>query len=166
MNCFEARQAFVAFWQRTMPLEHRAAFSTHLQLCQRCNRSFRVFALSAPVLHSSADSTIGTPPRSRVIVLPLRAPRDGDSPGFARRSWWALSAAGAMAAAVLAAYVMAARPSSAYVLERTITGDDSGIELTSFTTSGELLEPDTAAQDSNHPILQETPLSARDDFAG
>ena len=77
-----------------------------------------------------------------------------------------LGAAGAMAAAALAVYVMAAPPSSAYVLERTITGDDSGIELTSFTTGGELFEPEGAVLDPSHPILQEAPLGSRDDFAG
>lgn len=77
-----------------------------------------------------------------------------------------MGAAGAMAAAVLTAYVAAARPTPAYVLEQTISGDDSGVELTSFITSSELLGPDSAAPESNHPILQETPLSSQDDLAG
>ncbi len=167
MNCFESRQAFVAYWQHTLPVEQRAAFNAHLQFCEQCDHSFRIFALSAPVLHSSSEPMVGTTrPRVTVPRRPsVEALRDRNSHSFARRSRWVLGAAGAMAAAVFAVYVMAARPSSADVLEQTITGDDPSVELTSFTT-GEMLEPDSAAQDSNHPILQETPVTAQDDFAG
>ncbi len=52
MNCFEARKEFGAFWRRTMPLAGRARLVEHLRTCARCDHAFRVFALSAPVVHS------------------------------------------------------------------------------------------------------------------
>jgi hypothetical protein len=55
MNCFEARKEFTAFWRRTMPLTERAALVEHLAACAQCGRSFRVFALSAPVVHSESQ---------------------------------------------------------------------------------------------------------------
>ncbi len=73
---------------------------------------------------------------------------------------------GAMAAAVFAAYIETAGPSSAYALEQTIAGEDSGIELTSFTAGGELLGADSTGQDSNRTLRQEQPVSHLDDLAG
>ena len=52
MNCFDARAEFGAFWRRAMPTEERARLVEHLKTCARCDRAFRVFALSAPVIHS------------------------------------------------------------------------------------------------------------------
>src|SRR5580704_5020179 len=168
MNCFRARQGFVGFWQRTMDEEERAAFVAHLASCQRCDRSFRVFALTAPVLHAKSDPMVTARASSghATVLRAANVPRVRTR--AVRRSWWAAGVAGTIAAALMAVYVAAAKPSSsAYALEQTIIGDESGVELTSFTTGGELFGPDNSSwQDSNRSILQESPTNSRDDFAG
>jgi hypothetical protein len=168
MNCFGARQGFVGFWQRTMGAGDREAFVAHLESCQRCDRSFRIFALTAPVLHAKSDPMVTSRASSNYATV-LRAtdiPRAHTNP--VRRSWWTAGVGGTIAAALMAVYVAAARPSSsAYALEQTIIGDDSGVELTSFTTGGELFGQDNSGwQDSNHTILQEPATNSRDDLAG
>jgi hypothetical protein len=55
MNCFEARKEFVSFWRCLMPPERRSLFVEHLRNCTQCDHSFRIFALTAPVLHSEAE---------------------------------------------------------------------------------------------------------------
>jgi hypothetical protein len=55
MNCFEARQEFRSFWRKELAPESRAAFSAHLRECAKCDSAFRVFALTAPVLHGEAE---------------------------------------------------------------------------------------------------------------
>src|SRR5690349_8984757 len=55
MNCFEARNDFVAFWQKTLVGERRAQLLLHLRGCTACDRSFRSFALTAPVLYSASE---------------------------------------------------------------------------------------------------------------
>jgi len=54
MNCFQARQEFSAFWRSISPPERRAALVEHLGQCAKCDHAFRLFALSAPVLHADA----------------------------------------------------------------------------------------------------------------
>jgi hypothetical protein len=53
MNCFEARNLFVAFWQKSLSDECLAQLTSHLGGCHACDRSFRAFALTAPVLYSA-----------------------------------------------------------------------------------------------------------------
>ena len=55
MNCFEARQDFRSFWRKELAPERRAAFVAHLGGCRKCDEAFRVFALTAPVLHSGME---------------------------------------------------------------------------------------------------------------
>ncbi len=82
MNCFEARKEFVSFWRRTLDLERRAGFSSHLENCDRCDRSFRLFALGAPVFHSDREPEmalrpVSAPLRPRIAVArrPMRLRR-------------------------------------------------------------------------------------------
>jgi hypothetical protein len=56
MNCFEARQDFVGFWRRTLDDERRRALLAHLKECVKCDRAFRAFALTAPMLHSGSGT--------------------------------------------------------------------------------------------------------------
>ena len=62
MNCFEARQEFPALWRKTATEERRAELLAHLKSCSKCDHAFRVFALTAPVLHSATE------PSGRVTV--------------------------------------------------------------------------------------------------
>lgn len=51
MNCFEARPQFVSLWRATLDAERRASLLAHLSECAKCDRAFRTFALTAPMLH-------------------------------------------------------------------------------------------------------------------
>jgi hypothetical protein len=55
MNCFETRQEFAALWRKTVTAERRAELLAHLKDCSKCDHAFRVFALTAPVLHSDTE---------------------------------------------------------------------------------------------------------------
>ena len=41
MNCFEARQDFVGFWQRALDGERRRELLAHFKGCSKCDRAFR-----------------------------------------------------------------------------------------------------------------------------
>ena len=56
MNCFEARQDFVGFWQSALDGDRRHELREHLKGCAKCDRAFRSFALTAPMLHSTGAS--------------------------------------------------------------------------------------------------------------
>jgi anti-sigma factor RsiW len=55
MNCFEARQEFSALWRKTLTAERRTELLAHLKGCEKCDHAFRVFALTAPVLHGEME---------------------------------------------------------------------------------------------------------------
>lgn len=89
MNCFEARPQFVYLWRDTLDVERRAALLAHLKECAKCDRAFRAFALTAPMLHSRgadaagrasgrepAQTSVASSERAQVVRLdPGRAPR-------------------------------------------------------------------------------------------
>jgi hypothetical protein len=62
MNCFEARQDFVGFWQGALGDEHRQNLLAHLKGCPKCDRGFRAFALTAPMLHGQSGATAQSAP--------------------------------------------------------------------------------------------------------
>jgi len=66
MNCFEARQEFPGLWRKTLAVERRAELVAHLKGCDKCDHAFRVFALTAPVLHGEMEQ----PPAG--VSLPAR----------------------------------------------------------------------------------------------
>lgn len=107
MNCFEARKEFPAFWRRTLAPIERARLTDHLAGCPQCDRSFRTFALSAPLLHSEGvpgtDAAAIRPPLN--LVRPRRFV-DGEPDG--RRGWrpvWqAVAAASLLAVGGLSAW--------------------------------------------------------------
>ena len=78
MNCFEARQDFASLWRESLDPARRAELITHLAECAKCDRAFRVFALSAPALHSERVPEPGTSrvagrrPSPRQIARPRR----------------------------------------------------------------------------------------------
>jgi len=84
MNCFETRQDFVSFWQSALDGERRRELLAHLKGCFKCDRAFRAFALTAPMLHSGgaataealAGATPHTAPREVSDVASLVTPQD------------------------------------------------------------------------------------------
>lgn len=86
MNCFEARKEFAAFWRRTMPLAARVRLVEHLTTCARCDRAFRVFALSAPVVHLESRPEAATAvPRPPLSLMHPRRLANTRAETFARR---------------------------------------------------------------------------------
>lgn len=101
MTCLEARREFPAFWRRAMPSASRARLVAHLHGCAECDRAFRAFALSAPVLHSElveeAMPQASPPPlnlvRPRRFAVPRSAPL---ARGGTWRTWKIAAAASLM----------------------------------------------------------------------
>jgi hypothetical protein len=87
MNCFEARQYFVGFWQSALDGERRRELLTHLKGCAKCDRAFRAFALTAPMLHATGaaadkaeiSAPSHTAPLDNPHVTPHIAPRAAQS---------------------------------------------------------------------------------------
>jgi hypothetical protein len=124
MNCFEARQEFPALWRKTATPERSAELYAHLKGCAKCDHAFRVFALTAPVLHSEVE-----PPRSaaeyrRRSALNARRGLSVTNPARAPRRLLAMCA-GVMVivAASTAAYLSVAAPIGSYTDE--ITNSES-----------------------------------------
>ena len=107
MNCFETRNEFRALWRKTVSGERRAELLAHLGGCAKCDHAFRVFALTAPVLHSEVEpegvAAVATAANGRRELRTSdrvndRARRTG---GVARveagpRRWFAMAAAAAI----------------------------------------------------------------------
>ncbi len=108
MNCFEARNGFAAFWRKTLEPELRATFVAHLEGCAGCDRAFRVFAMTAPLLYADrVPAQRATPSHPRAIRPASVVRRAGNS----RRGLRAMCAmVAAIAAAGFAAYLSAAMP--------------------------------------------------------
>jgi hypothetical protein len=99
MNCFDASKDFCAFWRRTIPLSDRARLVEHLAACAQCDRSFRAFALTAPVMHSErlpeATSSSVRPPLSLVRPRRFAAGRAGPFARPTNEHPWRVAAAAA-----------------------------------------------------------------------
>ena len=67
MNCFESRQEFSDLWRNRATGERRAEILAHLKSCAKCDHAFRLFALTAPVLHSESE-----PPAAARVSTPAR----------------------------------------------------------------------------------------------
>ncbi|HTT76319.1 MAG TPA: hypothetical protein VMF50_10120 [Candidatus Binataceae bacterium] len=162
MNCFEARKEFGAFWRRTLEPEARAAFNRHLSVCDKCDRSFRAFALTAPVLHSECEPEphAGISGGVRLAVRPLAAYR-GPKRTVGIPAWRAVAAAAILllvsgAAAGMAAWTAVPAPQN--VMEA-IAGDDPAVEPVSYTPAVSIFSQDVIGSD---PSLQEPVAPAPD----
>jgi hypothetical protein len=78
MTCFEAKNYFVAFWQKTLADEFREQLLLHLGQCTTCDGSFRAFALTAPVLYSASEPewSAGSPQPLHLSVRESNASRN------------------------------------------------------------------------------------------
>jgi hypothetical protein len=99
MNCFEARKGFTAFWRRTMPPAERGRLVEHLKVCTQCDHSFRVFALSAPVVHSESEPVVAaSAARAPLNLVRPRRFASNREEQFARKgSQWPWQVAAAVA---------------------------------------------------------------------
>lgn len=140
MNCFEAKNDFIAFWQKNLSRQRQAQLLAHLHRCATCDRSFRVFALTAPVLYSATepDSTTDTrwqsSPETGEFNLPdtSSSTRDWPPVGSMNR----ILAAFVMAAAALVALYFTAPPHITF--EDAITADNANAEVASYSSTDSL----------------------------
>jgi hypothetical protein len=106
MNCFEARAGFAALWRKKLEPGARAVLMDHLKQCRRCDRAFRVFALTGIALYSDSPPPDDARHRAGESAPAARA---GTENG--RRALHALSAMAAMIfAAGFAAYLSVSVP--------------------------------------------------------
>jgi hypothetical protein len=151
MNCFEARKEFAAFWRRTMPLTERARLVEHLMGCVQCDRSFRVFALSAPVVHSeSLPEAAASASRPALNLVRLRRFAAARAEAFARRGpehSWRVAAA---AAALLVIGGFTAWSSTRWPVENfaSVVADSPEVEAVSYSFDSTATATDVAGQES------------------
>ncbi len=132
MNCFEVRKGFVAFWRRELAPQQRQELSAHLRGCARCDRSFRLFALTAPVFYSESEPAREvSEPEAREFSYAAGTYREVAAPDVAAtgaQAWVAACAALSMVvAAAFAAYLATAVPRQ--TLDDTLTNDQWTTEL-------------------------------------
>lgn len=167
MNCFEARKEFPSFWRRMLAPEERTAFLAHVGRCARCDRAFRVFALTAPVLHGDSESIEPMRVAQALGATHEPSPYGWREPAITSRRGATVAAAvprasrmvwaAALAAATLfAVYVAAAIPGQTF--EDAITGEDSVGDLSTATSESAVFGDAVLDQDS----LTQDPLTQPD----
>ncbi|HUY18096.1 MAG TPA: hypothetical protein VMV15_02615 [Candidatus Binataceae bacterium] len=142
MNCFQTRKEFPNFWRRRLAPLLADELADHLQHCGLCEQAFRLFALTAPVLHSepaAIDATVGGTDRPRPVRMRRRAAAARVAESRAT-VWTALSM---LVAASVIAYLAAMPPRESL---------------------SEALSSSQAS--SSVSTVQEAPLSFFDDLAG
>ncbi|HVN63954.1 MAG TPA: hypothetical protein VMT58_04915 [Candidatus Binataceae bacterium] len=97
MNCFDARREFAALWRAAVSAERKAELLAHLGDCAKCDRAFRLFALTAPALHSEPKpgSPKATADANSDFPFGTSARRLAAAPVYfaARPRWMAIAAA-------------------------------------------------------------------------
>ncbi len=166
MNCLEARKAFVSFWHMTLDLSQRADFVNHLAGCMACNHSFRVFALTAPVLHSEYA------PRPRQLLEQTGI--KGNRPAqllsrYGANRWWATGLAATMgAAAALALYIsQPPRVTLEDAFQDGMVESNPDVQLATFDPSDSLFGPDDSGSGMAGGFNQtQSSQGSQDDFGG
>jgi hypothetical protein len=152
MNCFEARQEFSALWRKTATAERRAELIAHLKGCEKCDHAFRVFALTAPVLHGEMDLPQAAPASRRarrefsLADRPRRFASVSREISSSRPNRWISMAAAA------AIFVFAG--SAAYLSTRA-PSETLGQEFS-------MPDPTTNADTAGDPLAPEMPLTESD----
>lgn len=149
MNCFEARQEFPALWRKTLAPERRAELVAHLKGCEKCDHAFRVFALTAPVLHGEMEQSAGPAarPARREFSLADRPRRFASvTREVSRPNRWIPMAA--------AAAIFLFATSAAYLSVR--VPDESVGEVLSVPESSMI------AENTGDPLAPEMPLTESD----
>jgi hypothetical protein len=146
MNCFDARNLFIAFWQKVLSPEHRAELIEHLRGCIPCDHSFRTFALSAPVLYSATE-----PDWNPRAVRPFSPETDRFYPSSAEprhvaRTLNRLLPAFVMAAAAVIAVYFAVPPHMTF--EDAIAADNPNADIASYPSTDSLFGQELIAQNT------------------
>jgi hypothetical protein len=107
MTCFDAQASFRAMWRRELTSERRCELLHHLARCSTCDSAFRLFVLTAPVLHSqlsdpAARHRVGLSARKKVAAIRLTP--------HGRMSWPAICACVSLVTAAGLAVWMAITP--------------------------------------------------------
>jgi hypothetical protein len=129
MNCFEARQEFPALWRKTLTAERRGELLAHLKGCAKCDHAFRLFALTAPVLHGDMERHAEPSSRSarREFSLADRPRRfasvSRETPR--QRRWMPMAAAAAIFVFATSAAYLSARVPNESISEVLSTPDSS-----------------------------------------
>ena len=119
MGCFEVRLEFPEFWRGSMEEEQRRKLLDHLRSCAGCDHAFRVFAITAPVLHS--ESRPASAPSAEVSRRPVIA-------ASRPRIWPAATVLMTLAmAATIVLYLAIAAPTQ--TLDEALSPQDSVTEL-------------------------------------
>lgn len=148
MNCFEARNDFVAFWQKTLASDRRAPLLAHLRGCEACDRAFRSFALTAPVLYSASE-----PDWNSEIAQPTSRRRTGlESPSampvlrgrVTVGPWNRVLPAVVMAAAAVIALYFAVPPRMTF--EDAIAASNGNAEVSNYPSTDSLFGQELIAQ--------------------
>lgn len=152
MNCFEARQEFSALWRKSATAEQRAELLAHLKGCGKCDHAFRVFALTAPVLHGEVErdtARVSRPARREFSLAdrPRRFASVSREVALSRQPnrWLAMSAAAAI-------FVFAS--SAAYLSTRT-PNESLGEALST-------LEASMNSETAGDPLAPEMPMTESD----
>ncbi|MBV8358246.1 MAG: hypothetical protein JO189_09970, partial [Deltaproteobacteria bacterium] len=150
MNCFEARSDFVAFWQKTLAHERQGQLLMHLRGCATCDRSFRTFALTAPVLYSATEPD-PNPQAARQIGLNVNGSNLSSSASNTelRSNAWTLNRflpAFVMAAAAAIALYFAVPPHMTF--EDAIATDNSNTEVASYPLTDSFFGQELMIQDT------------------
>ena len=171
MNCFEARREFAAFWRRTMPLAERARLLEHLTECAQCDRSFRVFALSAPVVHSQCQpDAIVTAARPSLDLVRPRRFATARAESFGQRAPQRLGQVAA-AAVLLMIGGITAWSSTRWPLQNfaeTVVADSPEFDAAAYSSDSEATAIDAAAQEPAlfDSIAPESSATGGNDLAG
>ncbi len=166
MNCLEARKAFVSFWQMMLDLPQRADFLDHLAGCSACDHSFRVFALTAPVLHSEYA------PRPRQLLEQTGSKGNRPAQFLSRygvNRWWAVGLAATMgAAAALALYIsQPPRVTLEDAFQDEMVESNPDVQLATFNSSDNLFGLDDSDSGMAAGFNQTQPSQgSQDDFGG
>jgi hypothetical protein len=159
MNCLEARKEFPRYWRRAMPAAARVNLVEHLGNCPQCDRAFRTFALSAPVVHSvvAADDLESTPRTPLDLARPRRPTISRDQPGQTRRM--AAVAAVLLVAAGITAWSSAQSPAQNFV--ENLVGEGSEVDPTyssdPIESAADTFAPESSRFDSPSPDSLELP---------
>ncbi len=142
MNCFEARQEFSALWRKSATAERRSELLAHLKGCGKCDHAFRVFALTAPVLHGEVErdtARVSRPARREFSLAdrPRRFASISREVALSRQPnrWLAMSAAAAIFVfASSAAYLSTRTPNESLgealsTLEASVNSETAGDPL-------------------------------------